>query len=590
MRATDSGGLFVETTFTVTVNPVNDAPTTAPVTLAPIAEDSGARLITQAELLANATDVEGNALTATGLAIAAGSGALVDNGNGTWTYTPARNDDTAVAFSYAISDGTASVAGSATVDIAAVNDPPVNTVPGPQAGFEDTPLAITGLAVNDPDGGSIAVTLAVGNGALTVNLAGGATITGGANGSATLTLSGTVAQVDAALATLSYLGAQDWSGADTLSVTTTDPGALVDNDSVALAIAPVNDAPILANNSFTVSNGGTLVLGPGDLSAIDVDGPAAGLAFTVGGVTHGRFELIGAPGVPITTFTQAEILAGQVRFVHDGSGIAPAFTLEVSDGAAIGGPYPGNVVFNAGGGGGGGNAPGNAVGAGAVAATQLTNSQTPYDPGLALSARPDVLPHPLLPLVRGVAQVYVRTPTGPLVTTTTEETGGPPAAQPAPATQAAPTPVGPSSSDAPTAGPAVEATPASGSIDAKPDELPTAPATDAAELSPVLAEMDSIETRQGSIAPTTRPERTVLPGSLWIAGVIASLGAIAWVSRATGLVKKLRVHPSPRGRGGIPVVARDDEEQQDANAIVAPPRSKEASPDKLRGTSAEDRE
>ena len=50
----------VATTATLDITPVNDAPTTVrPVTLGAIAEDSGARLITQAELLANATDVEG---------------------------------------------------------------------------------------------------------------------------------------------------------------------------------------------------------------------------------------------------------------------------------------------------------------------------------------------------------------------------------------------------------------------------------------------------------------------------------------------------------------------------------------------------
>ena len=91
VRATDAGGLWVESTFTVTVNPVNDAPTTAPVTLAPIAEDSGARTIIQADLLANAGDIEGDSLTATSLAISAGAGTLIDNGDGTYatSYTPA---------------------------------------------------------------------------------------------------------------------------------------------------------------------------------------------------------------------------------------------------------------------------------------------------------------------------------------------------------------------------------------------------------------------------------------------------------------------------------------------------------------------
>ena len=76
------------------------------MTLAAIAEDSGARLITQAELLANASDVDGPQLTATNLTIATGNGSLVDNGDGTWTYTPALNDDSSVSFSYTVTDGT----------------------------------------------------------------------------------------------------------------------------------------------------------------------------------------------------------------------------------------------------------------------------------------------------------------------------------------------------------------------------------------------------------------------------------------------------------------------------------------------------
>src|SRR2546429_2377539 len=82
----------------------NDAAVTSSVPLAAITEDSGARLITQAQLLANASDVENNTLTASNLQIASGSGLLVDNGDGTWSYTPAANDDTSVSFSYTIAD------------------------------------------------------------------------------------------------------------------------------------------------------------------------------------------------------------------------------------------------------------------------------------------------------------------------------------------------------------------------------------------------------------------------------------------------------------------------------------------------------
>ncbi|MEO8409824.1 MAG: Ig-like domain-containing protein, partial [Propionivibrio sp.] len=55
-KVVDSGGTGnggvdnLNEALTITVTPINDAPTTTPVVLAPIAEDSGARLITQVEL------------------------------------------------------------------------------------------------------------------------------------------------------------------------------------------------------------------------------------------------------------------------------------------------------------------------------------------------------------------------------------------------------------------------------------------------------------------------------------------------------------------------------------------------------------
>ncbi|WP_445505374.1 cadherin-like domain-containing protein, partial [Microvirga sp. G4-2] len=105
-----------------TVTPVNDQPITSPVALTSIEEDSGARVITQAELLANASDPEHDSLTATNLAISSGSGTLVDNNDGTWTYTPALDDDTTVSFSYTVTDGHDTVAGSASLDILPVDE------------------------------------------------------------------------------------------------------------------------------------------------------------------------------------------------------------------------------------------------------------------------------------------------------------------------------------------------------------------------------------------------------------------------------------------------------------------------------------
>src|SRR5262245_2723174 len=67
------------------------------------------------------------------------------------------------------------------------NIAPVNTVPGAQSVNEDTAFVIAGVSVDDVSGNLATTRLTVLNGALTVSLAGGATISSGANGSSTLT-------------------------------------------------------------------------------------------------------------------------------------------------------------------------------------------------------------------------------------------------------------------------------------------------------------------------------------------------------------------------------------------------------------------
>ncbi|MGH8858617.1 MAG: cadherin-like domain-containing protein, partial [Polaromonas sp.] len=159
-----SDGTRVDTQdIAVGITNVNEAPTTTEVTLAAMAEDSGARLITQAELLANASDVDGPSLTATGLAIAAGSGTLVDNLDGSWSYTPALNDDSAVSFNYSVTDGSLAAAGSATLDLTPVNDAPVTTEVTLAAMAEDSGARLITQAellanASDVDGPSLTAT------------------------------------------------------------------------------------------------------------------------------------------------------------------------------------------------------------------------------------------------------------------------------------------------------------------------------------------------------------------------------------------------------------------------------------------------
>lgn len=109
----------------IVINGINDGPVAANVDLGSSNEDTDL-VITEAQLLANSTDVDGDNLSITTLTLDNGShGSLTDNGDGTWTFSPAENfNGTDISFSFTVSDGTAQSSATATVDVAAVNDAP----------------------------------------------------------------------------------------------------------------------------------------------------------------------------------------------------------------------------------------------------------------------------------------------------------------------------------------------------------------------------------------------------------------------------------------------------------------------------------
>ncbi|MGR5503092.1 tandem-95 repeat protein, partial [Vibrio sp. DNB22_10_4] len=106
----------------LTVNPVNDPATSDPVDLQGV--EDNAIIISQEDLLKHAQDIDGDDLTAKDLSIDESFGSLVDNTDGTWTFTPTENYNGDVPFNFNVDDGTELTAVQGNIDIAAVNDEP----------------------------------------------------------------------------------------------------------------------------------------------------------------------------------------------------------------------------------------------------------------------------------------------------------------------------------------------------------------------------------------------------------------------------------------------------------------------------------
>jgi large repetitive protein len=224
------------------------------------------------------------------------------------------------------------------IDFGLNNRAPVNVVPGAQTMPEDGTLNITGVSTSDPDGNLSTTQLTVTNGVLNVSLAGGATISAGANGSSTLTLSGTAAQINAALASISYQPTTNYFGPAVLTVRSTDVAGLQDTDTVNITVNPVNDPPVDGNETNTVTEDTTLTVADGaagDLlnNATDVDGGTPVITqFTVAGnptsFTAGQTATIAGVGALTINANGSYSFAPALNY----TGPIPVATYTVSDG------------------------------------------------------------------------------------------------------------------------------------------------------------------------------------------------------------------------------------------------------------------
>ncbi len=109
----------------------NDAPVAGdPVALPSMEEDGGSVTFTAADLLANVKDYDADDVSVKSVApVDQAAGELVDNGDGTWTFTPAADYNGTVTFDVVVTDGELDATTSASLEVTPVNDWPVIDLP-----------------------------------------------------------------------------------------------------------------------------------------------------------------------------------------------------------------------------------------------------------------------------------------------------------------------------------------------------------------------------------------------------------------------------------------------------------------------------
>ena len=235
-------------------------------------EDKPVR-IAVADLLVNDSDIDGDALTVTGVSSPThGTVALV---GGVVTFTPDTNFNGVASFNYTISDG---MGGSDTatvyVEIYPMNDAPVALADSLMTA-EDTAISVprSQLLANDSDvdGNTLSIT----------------SVQGATNGSVAL-VGGNVV----------FTPTANYNGPASFTYTVSDGAGGTSTATVSLTVTPVNDAAIitpavasLTETNATLSTGGTLLI-------TDIDSPATFVAQSnvAGSNGYGHFT-VGANGV-----------------------------------------------------------------------------------------------------------------------------------------------------------------------------------------------------------------------------------------------------------------------------------------------------
>ena len=266
--ATDGTYTSTAATVSITVNPVNDAPTFSLAGNQSVPVDSGPQTVSGFATGITAGPANESAQTLTFFTTTDNptlfSALPSVSAAGTLTYQSTTGVTGSANITVSLKDSGGVLNGGVdttqhtftiTINPPGPNGPPVNAMPGPKTMTQDTVLTLSGagaISISDPDAGSnpVQVALTATNGKMTLSGTGGLSFTvGDGTDDAAMTFTGTISAINAALNGMTYTPTAGHTGAASIAITTDDQGfsgsggAMTDSDTLPITVNAVNQPP-----------------------------------------------------------------------------------------------------------------------------------------------------------------------------------------------------------------------------------------------------------------------------------------------------------------------------------------------------------
>ncbi|WP_321395894.1 tandem-95 repeat protein [Emcibacter sp.] len=260
--------------ISVTVEDVNEAPAVNNISLGSVNEE-GSFLMTTEQLLTAASDVEGDVLSVISVAVDAAYGEIADNGDGTWTFSPAADYfGSGVPITINVSDGALTTEGTVSIDVTGLQDAPVFTSSA-TVNINENETVVTTVTATDVDGENLTYS-----------------ITGGADAA--------LFQVDGMTGELSFLNAPDFEtpgDVDADNVYEVEVSVSDGTDAIPqlifVTVGNDVDAPVITSSASVIVNENESIVST--VTAIDEE--AAGLSYSItGGNDESLFQIDGTTG------------------------------------------------------------------------------------------------------------------------------------------------------------------------------------------------------------------------------------------------------------------------------------------------------